>query len=93
MFIAMMAACGATDERRAPGEFVDDASITARVKTALVKANNINANAINVNTYRGEVVLSGFVESRDMINRAGDVARGVGGVRAVRNDLHLTPPR
>ena len=42
-------------------QVVDDAALTARVKTALIKADNVNANAVNVNTYRGEVMLSGFV--------------------------------
>jgi hyperosmotically inducible protein len=93
VFLAGAAGCAATDERRATGQIVDDASLTARVKTALVKADGINANAINVNTYRGEVILSGFVEDRQMIDRAASVARDVDGVRMVRNDLHVTPRR
>jgi hyperosmotically inducible protein len=91
--IAVTAACAPTPERRATGEFVDDAGITARVKTALVKAEKINAHDINVNTFRGEVVLTGFVENEDQIQRAGAVARGVPGVNVVRNDLRVTPRR
>ncbi|HYC46555.1 MAG TPA: BON domain-containing protein [Burkholderiales bacterium] len=93
MCAGTITACAPTDERRAPGEFVDDAALTARVKTALANAKGINANAINVNSYRGEVVLSGFLESQDMIARAGEIARKTGGVRAVRNDLHVSPKR
>src|ERR671914_414727 len=85
------AACAPTADRRATGEVVDDAALTARVKTALVKADNISANAINVNTYRGEVVLGGFVENEAMIRRAGEVARSVDGVQVVRNDLRVAP--
>ena len=88
-----MTACAPTDERRAPGEFVDDAALTARVKTALANAKGINANAINVNSYRGEVALSGFLENDEMVRRAGEIARGVGGVRTVRNDLRAAPRR
>ena len=92
-FLGMTAACAPTEERRPPGQFVDDAALTARVKAALVKAKDVDANAVNVNTYRGEVVLSGYVESDTMIRRAGEVARSVDGVRVVRNDLRPTPRR
>lgn len=91
--VGLTAACAPTEERRATGQVIDDTSINARVKTALIKADNVNASAINVNTYRGEVVLSGYVESEAMIQRAGAVARSVDGVRVLRNDLRLTPKR
>jgi osmotically-inducible protein OsmY len=91
--LGMVAACAPTDERRGTGEVVDDAGLTARVKTALIKAEKVNATAINVNTYRGEVQLSGFVDSQDMAQRAVAAARSVQGVRTVRNDMRVAPPR
>lgn len=93
LFIGLTAACAPTAERRATGEFVDDAAITARVKTALIKSDKVNANSVNVDTYRGVVQLSGFVESEAMMREAGQIARGVDGVTTVRNDLRLTPRR
>lgn len=87
--IAATGACAPTAERRGTGEFVDDVALTARVKTALIKAEKVNATAINVNSYRGEVQLSGFVESEDMISRAVAAARNVDGVSRVRNDLRV----
>ena len=82
--------CAPTPERRGTGEFVDDAALTARVKTALAKAEGLKgAAAINVNSYRGEVQLSGFVDSEDMIQRAITAARNVDGVQVVRNDLRV----
>jgi hyperosmotically inducible periplasmic protein len=88
--LAATAACAPTVERRGTGEVIDDAALTARVKTALAKAEGLKgAAAINVNSYRGEVQLSGFVESQDLIQRAGATARGVEGVQSVRNDLHV----
>lgn len=83
------AACAPTPERRGTGEFVDDAALTARVKTALLKAEDVSATAINVNSYRGEVILSGFVKSDDMIQRAVAAARNVNGVKTVRNELRV----
>lgn len=94
VFIGFMSACAPSQEHRGTGEFVDDAALTARVKTALVKASQeVDWNAVNVNTYRGEVTLSGYVENEAMIRRAGEIARSVQGVRVVRNDLRPTPRR
>ena len=91
--LATVSACAPTNERRGTGEMVDDAGLTARVKTALVKAEKVNATAINVNTYRGEVQLSGFVDNEEMAQRAVAAARSVAGVRVVRNDMRVAPPR
>ncbi|HEX9719524.1 MAG TPA: BON domain-containing protein, partial [Ramlibacter sp.] len=44
---------------------------------------------INVETFKGRVQLSGFVSSRDNINRAVTVAQGVKGVTSVGNDMRL----
>jgi osmotically-inducible protein OsmY len=44
---------------------------------------------INVGTEKGVVQLSGFVDSTAMMTRAGEVARSVDGVKAVRNDLEI----
>ena len=91
--LGAMSACAPTNARRGTGEVVDDAGLTARVKTALIKAERVNATSINVNTFRGEVQLSGFVDTEDMAQRAVAAARTVSGVRTVRNDMRVAPPR
>jgi hyperosmotically inducible periplasmic protein len=74
------------------GERFDDSAITARVKTALAAdAGARTAANVNVETYDGVVQLSGFVESDDMADRAVDVAKGVRGVRSVKNDIRIRP--
>ena len=94
VFVSAATACAPTAERRGTGEVVDDATLTARVKTAIAKAEGVTGAAqINVNTYRGEVQLSGFLDNDDMIRRAGEAARSVSGVTRVRNDLRLAPRR
>jgi hyperosmotically inducible protein len=40
-----------------------------------------------VETYKGIVQLSGFVGSQTAVNKAGEIARGVQGVKSVKNDL------
>ena len=88
-----LAGCASSDTRRASGQVIDDASITARVKTALAKQAGVgSAMDINVNTYNGMVQLSGFVPSRDVANRAGEAARTVQGVQSVRNDIQIAAP-
>jgi osmotically-inducible protein OsmY len=42
---------------------------------------------IEVKTFKGEVQLSGFVDSAQSVNKAGEVARSVKGVTKVNNDL------
>ena len=94
IFLGAASACAPTQEHRGTGEFVDDASINARVKTALLKAEGLKGAAeINVNTYRGEVQLSGFVDNDEMMRRAAEAARTVSGVTVVRNDLRIAPRR
>ncbi len=69
------------------GQRVDDASITAKVKSALVAEPNVPGMLINVDTNAGQVTLRGRVENRTQVERAVEVARGVEGVRRVDNQL------
>ena len=40
-------------------------------------------------TFKGVVQLSGFVNSQADINKAVQIARGVAGVKSVKNDMRL----
>jgi hyperosmotically inducible protein len=66
---------------------VDDATITARVKTALLNDPNVGALKIDVSTTAGIVAISGVVRSRTEEQRAITLARQVPGVKDVRSDL------
>jgi osmotically-inducible protein OsmY len=85
----MTAACVSTRTQQAPGEYVDDSVLTTKVKAALFDDPVTKARQINVETYRGVVQLSGFVDSSEEKSVATKVARSVGGVQEVRNDLEL----
>ena len=84
-------ACAPTSTRQGAGEYVDDAAVTARVKTALIQEPGVSANAINVETYRGVVSLSGFVDSEEVARKAVSAAQKAGGVRSVKNDMRVKP--
>lgn len=67
--------------------YVDDSVITAKVKAAVFEEASLKSAEINVETSKGVVQLSGFVRSRTDINKAVAVARRVGGVKSVKNDM------
>jgi hyperosmotically inducible protein len=50
------------------GNFMDDSSITAKVKAALVDDKNIKSADISVKTDNKVVTLSGVVESQAQVN-------------------------
>ncbi len=85
------AGCAPTQTRQSTGEIVDDAAVTARVKSALINASGVKSTAINVEAFRGTVSLSGFVDSEEMARRAIDAAEKVRGVRSVKNDMRVKP--
>lgn len=66
-----------------------DASITTRVESVLARDPFLRTMHIRVETQSGVVSLTGFVRSLDDILKAGDLARGVSGVSAVRNGLRV----
>jgi osmotically-inducible protein OsmY len=86
LLVAMTIACGKT-----VGETVDDATITTRVKTALINAPDVGALSIDVDTFKGVVTLSGRVKTPDEASRAMNVARGINGVREVKSALQVIP--
>ena len=71
------------------GQYVDDSVITTKVKAAIFGDESLKSMQINVKTYQGVVQLSGFVSTQANIYKAAEVARNVGGVTNVRNDMRL----
>ena len=79
--------CASTPTKEGTGEYIDDSAITTKVKSAILGDPALKVFQINVETFKGEVQLSGFVDSAASAKKAGEVARGVGGVKSVRNNL------
>jgi hyperosmotically inducible periplasmic protein len=72
------------------GQYVDDATVTAKVKTAIASDVGVKAAAnVNVETYRGVVQLSGFADSDAQASKAVAAAKKVNGVRSVKNDMRI----
>lgn len=68
-------------------EFLDDSTVTAKVKAELVKDAGMKGLKISVETYKGKVILSGFVENSQQLRRALQIASGIRGVQSVTNGL------
>ena len=87
MLIATLAACASTRTHESTGEYVDDSVITTKVKALLAEDDFFKSFQISVETFKGIVQLSGFVNSRQAVNRAGEIVRTVQGVKSVKNNL------
>ena len=75
-------ACSST-----PGEYVDDVTISTKVRADLVSDKDLNVTQIDVETLKGVVSISGFVDTAAKKQKATTVARSVSGVKEVRNNL------
>src|SRR5262245_45836948 len=76
---------------RSTGEYIDDNTVNASVKAALIADKTTKAHESNVETYKGVVQLSGFVESDKEKDAASQIAQGVDGVKEVRNNISVGP--
>ena len=83
------AGCASTSNRESFGEGVDDSVITTKVKALFLEDKAVKVLDVNVETFKGTVQLSGFANDYNEINRAVEIARGVKGVNAVKNDIRL----
>ncbi len=87
MLVVGLAACASTSKQSGAGEYVDDTVITTKVKSLLAADDFLGSFEISVETYKGTVQLSGFVDTQEAVNKAGEIARSVQGVHSVKNNL------
>ena len=71
------------------GQYVDDRTITASVKSKLVAERASNLTRVDVDTTNRVVSLNGVVASPDQKQRAEELAMQVSGVRSVNNNLQI----
>ena len=69
------------------GEYVDDATITSKIKSDYVGSDRVSASDVSVETMNGTVLLSGFVKSSAEKDRAEMIAKSVKGVKSVKNAI------
>ena len=90
---ALLAAggCAVTRGQETTGAYVDDTAITTQIKSRFVENKDVTASSISVETLKGTVLLSGFAKSTTERDTAERLARGVSGVKAVRNEIIVRP--
>jgi osmotically-inducible protein OsmY len=89
MLVVTFVACATTPKQEGPGAYVDDSVITAKVKSLLANDDFLKSFEITVETYKGTVQLSGFVNSQQAVDKAGQIASSVKGVQSVKNNLNV----
>ena len=83
--------CAVSRGQETVGAYVDDAGITTLIKARFVENKQVDATAIKVETLNGTVMLSGFAKSGTERETAESIARGVSGVKSVRNEVAVRP--
>jgi osmotically-inducible protein OsmY len=87
--VAHTSGCAATNTSESTGQYVDDTTITTKVKSALLSDDAVKSFEIKVETYKGIVQLSGFVDNDDQRSAAARDAKAVPGVVDVKNNLTI----
>ena len=83
--------CAVTRGQETVGAYIDDTGITTLVKSRFVENKDVDAASIKVETLNGTVMLSGFAKNFTEKVTAGDIARGVKGVKLVKNEITVRP--
>lgn len=91
ILVFFLAGCASPEQRRTAGEYLDDQTINARVKTSLFGDEIVRGRSVSTTTYEGVVQLSGFVDSQTERDRAEELAWQVDGVREVINNIEIKP--
>jgi osmotically-inducible protein OsmY len=89
VLITAFLGCATTQKSESTGQHLDDTVITTKVKAAIFDEPTLKMLQINVKTYKGVVQLSGYVDSAQSVQKAGEVAGSVTGVTEVKNDLNV----
>ena len=87
LLITTFMACASTRTHESTGQYVDDSVITTKVKTLLANDDFFKSFQISVETYKGTVQLSGFVNSQQAVDKAGEIVKSVQGVKSIKNNL------
>ena len=83
--------CAVMRGQETVGAYIDDTGITTLIKSRFIENRQVDAASIRVETLNGIVMLSGFAKSSLEKNTAESIARGVNGVKMVKNEIAVRP--
>lgn len=92
LLVAAPIIAGCASPSRSAGQTIDDATLTAKVKSQLLASPEVSGLNVNVTTYDGQVQLSGYVNSPEQRRQAEQIAKSIEGVKSVSNDLIVKAP-
>ena len=87
LMVVQVTGCAVARDQQTVGAYIDDATITTRVKARFAEDPAVSAMSLNVETLNGTVQLSGFAKSEAERNAAGRLAANTPGVKSVKNDI------
>jgi hyperosmotically inducible periplasmic protein len=79
--------CAVNSGQSTVGQYVDDSTVTTRVKTRFAEDPSVSAMRITVETLNGTVQLAGFATTQNEKDKAAEIARAVPDVKDVRNNI------
>jgi hyperosmotically inducible periplasmic protein len=83
--------CAVVRGQETVGAYVDDATITTQIKARMLENKDVAGTSIGVETLNGTVQLTGFAKSALEKSTAESIARGVNGVKAIKNEIIVRP--
>ena len=84
-----LATAGEMDKEKA---LLNDTYLTSKTKIALFADSRVKGTQINVETKKGVVMLRGKVDSGEARSAAAEIAKGIDGVKSVKNELQVVAP-
>ena len=84
---AMVTSCAGGKTYESTGEYFDNSMLTAKVKATILGDSRLKVMQIDVESFKGVVLLSGFVDSAAAAERAVELVRKIRGVKSVNNSL------
>jgi osmotically-inducible protein OsmY len=84
-----LSGCAVNRDQETVGAYIDDSSITARIKSRFFESKKVDGTSISVETLNGTVLLSGFAKSSEEMTSAVEIARLVPGVKRVKNEISV----
>lgn len=85
--LLLTSACAVVRDQQSVGSYIDDTTLTTRVKARFANDPTVSAMAISVETFEGVVQLSGVAKSAQERSQAEMIARNTSGVKGVRNNI------
>jgi hyperosmotically inducible protein len=81
--------CRVINHEETTGQYVDDTTISARAKAALIKDNNVKSSDFSIEVYQGNVTLTGVARTPTEAKLAVEDIRAVDGVKSLKNDVRI----